>query len=145
MHQAHKYHIYPIGRVHQEDDACWIDVFEPYRAGLHGIEQFSHVTVLFWCHEKSTPQDRSTLRVHPCGDEANPQTGVFATRSPARPNPIAVSVCRLLHVRPSRIDLASIDALDQSPVVDIKGYFPDSTRGENIVIPQWRYPRPDGP
>ena len=128
----------PIGKVNRDGDDYWIDVFPQYRDGLKGLEQFSHVTVLFWCHEKDGPDHRNLLQVHPCGNPANPLTGVFATRSPARPNPAAVTVCRLLQVQPDRIEVAEIDAYHQSPVIDIKGYFPPTPTGERITTPTWQ-------
>ena len=131
------YTITPIGKVIRNGEDCWIDVLPPYWDGLEGIEQYSHITVLFWCHEKDDPQHRSILQVHPCKNPDNPLTGVFATRSPARPNPVAVSVCRLLDVQSNRIQVAEIDAFDQSPVIDIKGYFPDLSLDESITIPEW--------
>jgi tRNA-Thr(GGU) m(6)t(6)A37 methyltransferase TsaA len=76
--------------------------------------------VLYWFDRNDTPQKRSMLRVHPRGNPDNPLRGVFATRSPLRPNPIALSQVNVLSVRGSLIEIDGIDAFDDTPVLDIK-------------------------
>ncbi len=131
------FHLIPIGTVHQRDQQAWIDIFPAYRDGLLGIEQFSHINVLYWLHENDHEEGRSVLRVHPCGNEANPLTGVFATHSPRRPNPIALTRCRVIAVADNRIVVDAIDAFDGSPVIDIKAFFPDEDGDEPLRFPRW--------
>jgi len=76
--------------------------------------------------------------VHPRGRKDNPLTGVFACRSPARPNLIGLTLCKVLSVIGGTVHVEKIDALDGSPIVDIKPYIPgiDSTT-ENVRLPDW--------
>ena len=127
---------HPIGVVHNTDEAVSVEIFAEYADGLLGLEQFSHVNVLYWFHENDTPEDRRTLQVHPCGNEANPLTGVFATHSPCRPNLIALTRCRLLSVEGRHLIIDEIDAIDGSPVVDIKSWFPDAPEPD-VRTPHW--------
>jgi tRNA (adenine37-N6)-methyltransferase len=118
-------------------DSCYIDIEEQYAGGLLGIDGFSHVIVCYWFDRNDSPESRSTLRVYPRADENNPLTGVFATHSPLRPNPIALTICRLLRVEGCRLYLENIDALDGSPVVDIKCYIDWAMPQERVRLPDW--------
>ena len=138
------FHLFPIGTVRHRDEKAWIDVYPDYRDGLLGIEQFSHINVLYWLHENDHAEGRAVLQVHPCGNEVNPLTGVFATHSPRRPNPIGLSRCRVMAVEGSRIVLDEIDAFDGSPVIDIKSFFPDEGGSEPYRYPHWEQSE-DGP
>ena len=131
------YYLSAIGTVHNRDEQAWIEILPEYLEGLLGIEQFSHVNVLYWLHENDHEQGRSVLQVHPCGNETNPLTGVFATHSPRRPNPIALTRCRVKAVEGSRIVVDEIDAFDGSPVIDIKSFFPDEAHVEEFRFPRW--------
>lgn len=93
-----------------------ITVFPEYQAAMDGIEPGQTITVLFWLHQAR----RDILRVHPRGDTSRPIRGVFATRSPVRPNPIAVSELLVLVVADTKITVQGLDILDGTPVLDIK-------------------------
>ncbi len=136
--------LFPIGTVHVRDEQAWIEIYPEHLDGLLGIEEFSHINVLYWLHENDHEQGRSVLQVHPCGNEANPLTGVFATHSPRRPNPIALSRCRIKAVEHNRIVVDEIDAFDGSPVIDIKSFFPDEGCDEHYRFPRWER-NEDGP
>jgi tRNA-Thr(GGU) m(6)t(6)A37 methyltransferase TsaA len=110
----------PIGFVRKEDGHASIVLEKRYEPGLMGLENFSHVTVVYWFHLNDTPEKRAILQVHPQGNEANPMRGVFATHSPVRPNLIAISRCKLLSVRDNIIEIDGIDAFDGTPVLDLK-------------------------
>ena len=131
------FHLNPIGTVHLRQESAWIEIFPEYREGLLGLEQFSHIHVLYWLHENDHAEGRAVLQVHPRGNETNPLTGVFATHSPRRPNPIALSRCRIKAVEKNRIEVDEIDAFDGSPVIDIKSYFPDDAGAEPYRFPRW--------
>jgi len=131
------YNIYPIGIVHNKDDDVRIEIYPQYEQALLGIEQFSHILVLYWFDENDTPEGRSILQVHPCGNPKNPLTGVFATHSPRRPNLIALSKCRIVAIEGSSITVDRIDAYDGSPVIDIKSYFPDEENNSDYRFPEW--------
>ena len=131
------FELIPIGIVHQQEKKAWIEIFSAFQDGLLGIEQFSHIHILYWLHENDHPQGRSVLQVHPCGNESNPLTGVFATQSPRRPNLIALTRCRILAVADNRIEVDEIDARDGSPVIDIKCFFPYEEAAGQYRFPQW--------
>ena len=139
------FHLFPVGAVHLGDETAWIEIFPEYLDGLLGIAQFSHINVLYWLHENDHDEGRRVLQVHPCGNEANPLTGVFATHSPRRPNLIALTRCRLKAVEGNRIFVDEIDALDGSPVIDIKAWFPDETGAEKYRFPRWEQSENDPP
>ncbi len=90
---------------------------------LDGIEDFSHLLVLYWSH-RVPPEGRSIIKAHPMGRKDLPLVGIFATRSPARPNTICATVVRLLERKENVIKIEGLDALDGSPIVDIKPYIP---------------------
>lgn len=86
--------------------------------GLLGLEPGGDILVLSYFHEA----ERDVLQVHPRGDPANPLRGVFSTRSPARPNPIAVTNARIERIEGNVLHVVGLDALNGTPVVDIKSY-----------------------
>ena len=94
-----EYYLKPIGWVKRQNGRVVVEVEEPYLAALLGLEQYSHIWVIYWFHENDNPRDRRYLRVHPCRNPGNPLTGVFAARAPVRPNLIGLSAARLLSVR----------------------------------------------
>jgi len=93
-----------------------IEIYPEYLAGLEGIKQGDIIVVLFWLHKA----DRSVLMVHPRGDTSKPKRGVFSTRSPVRPNPIAVSELTVEEINDNIITVRGLDILDATPVIDIK-------------------------
>ena len=135
MEKASHYRVDTIGYVRKREVSTTIELLPAYRDGLLGIEGFSHIIVCYWLHENDTAETRSTLRVHPRGDRKNPLTGVFATHSPARPNPIAITVCALKAVERTSLVIDAIDAFDGSPVIDIKCYIPYEREG--VRVPNW--------
>ncbi len=108
-----------------------ITIAEPYRAGLDGLGGYSHVIVLVWLDRAS----RRPLIIRRQRHFDKPR-GVFSVRSPVRPNPIGLSVCRLVGVDAAagRIDLDAIDFLDGTPVIDIKPYRPGIDAIPDAVI-----------
>jgi len=95
---------------------AWL-VFEPeVIPALDGLAAGDRVVVLTWLDRS----DRSTLRVHPRGDRSAPELGVFATRSPDRPNPIGLHEVEIARVEPGRLLVRGLEAIDGTPVVDLK-------------------------
>lgn len=84
--------------------------------GLHGLEAGTDVVVLTWLDRAS----RDVLAVHPRGDAERPMTGVFNTRSPHRPNPIGLHRVRILAIDGHRLHVRNLEAIDQTPVLDVK-------------------------
>jgi tRNA-Thr(GGU) m(6)t(6)A37 methyltransferase TsaA len=132
-----QFDIIPVGMIHKKDQSVFIKIDEAYGDGLLGLEQFSHILVLAWFHENDTEEKRKTLLVHPRGDKANPLTGVFATRSPARPNLIALFTCEILSIEGNVIYVKDIDAIHGTPVIDIKPYIPRSDAVSGARVPWW--------
>ena len=93
-----------------------LEIFPQYQEGLDGILPGQTIVVLFWLH-KST---RNILQVYPRGDRSRGLRGVFATRSPARPNPIAISELKVQAVHGNRLEVSGLDILDGTPILDIK-------------------------
>lgn len=112
-------------------------VIDPALSGiLEGIEDFSHIMVLYWPH--LIPEARRGLRrVHPMGRKDMPVRGIFATCSPARPNPILVSTVPLVDVAGSVLRVRGLEAVDGSPIVDIKPFSRDYHGAENVRVPAW--------
>ena len=131
-----KIKIEPIGKIHKDDRCIFIEISENYEEALLGLDGFSHIYVLYWFHENDTPGNRATLRVHPRYTSENPLTGVFACCAPMRPNLIGLTICKINSVSKNRIYIQDIDALDTSPVLDIKPYFPKEDLID-IRIPDW--------
>jgi tRNA-Thr(GGU) m(6)t(6)A37 methyltransferase TsaA len=114
------YEVRPIGWVRKAGGRTTIELYDEYRPALLGVDALERIWVLYWFDRNDTPARRSVLQVHPRGNPANPLRGVFATRAPLRPNPIALSRCRVLGVRGNVIEIDGIDAFADTPVLDIK-------------------------
>lgn len=96
---------------------AWVEIDPAFAGALEGIPVGSEILLLTWLHQSK----RETLRVHPRGDPQNPIRGVFATRSPDRPNPIGLHRVRVLEIAGSRsLRVEPLEAIDGTPVVDIK-------------------------
>ena len=94
-----------------------LEIFPDFAAGLNGIAPGAEIIVLTWLHEA----ERQTLEVHPRDDESRPLTGVFATRSADRPNPVGLHRVTVLNVdRSGWLAVTSLEAIDGTPVIDLK-------------------------
>jgi tRNA-Thr(GGU) m(6)t(6)A37 methyltransferase TsaA len=103
---------------------------------LDGIEEFSHLMVIYWSH--LIPEERcKMLKVHPLGSKEFPLVGTFATHSPARPNSILVTVVRLLERQGNLLKVTGLDALNGSPILDIKPYLPEKWDLKDVRMPEW--------
>lgn len=128
----------PIGMVEKKDGKTLLRIEAKVAPALLGLDGYSHVWVFYWFDRNDTPQRRSVLQVHPRGNRRNPLTGVFATRSPVRPNLIALSLCKIRSVKGAVVELEGIDAFDKTPILDLKPYIPriDQPKGDTRV-PAW--------
>ena len=93
-----------------------IEIYPEFLAALEGIHKGNTIVVLFWLDRA----DRDILRVYPRGDKSKPKRGVFSTRSPVRPNPIAISELLVEDIKDTYIKVRGVDILDSTPVIDIK-------------------------
>ncbi len=132
------FELYPVGRVKRKGKAVSLNIFKKYTDALKGLDDFSHVFVLYWFDRNDTPEKRRILQVHPRGNKKNPLTGVFACRAPVRPNLIALSLCRILSVKNNIVYIENIDALNNSPILDIKPYIPQiDHKIKDVRLPDW--------
>jgi tRNA-Thr(GGU) m(6)t(6)A37 methyltransferase TsaA len=132
-----EYPLYPIGYIHsplkQRDEApkqgregapdAWLELESAVAQGLDGMAVGSEIIVITWLHQA----DRAILKVHPRDDTRNPLTGVFATRSSDRPNPLGLHRVTVLEIAGHRVKVGPIEAIDGTPVVDIKPVLVQST------------------
>lgn len=93
-----------------------LEIYPEYQEGLDGIEIGQTIVVLFWLHKSA----RDALKVYPRGDRSRGLRGVFATRSPIRPNPIAISELKVLAIQSNCLEVTGLDILDGTPIIDIK-------------------------
>jgi L-fuculose-phosphate aldolase len=114
-----RYEIRPVGVVHAGDGECTIEVRPELEPALLGIGPGDRLQVLYWMHGLGEA-DRRTLQCHPMGNASRPKRGVFALRSPMRPNPIGSTVVTVKEVRGTALRVEGLDAKDGSPVVDLK-------------------------
>ena len=96
-----------------------IKIFKEYSEGIADLEGFSHLILVYHFHLAK----RGSLKVKPYMDEK--KHGVFATRSPSRPNPIGISIVRLLRIEANKLYIKDVDIIDRTPLLDIKPYVPE--------------------
>jgi tRNA-Thr(GGU) m(6)t(6)A37 methyltransferase TsaA len=132
------YFVYPIGYIRSTlralEDAprqgsegapdAWLEVQPEYARGLHGISAGDDVIVITWFHRA----ERDVLEVHPRDDATAPLAGVFATRSPSRPSPLGLHRVTVREIAGLRLRIGPIEAIDGTPVVDIKAIWSDGIR-----------------
>jgi len=136
----------PIGVVHSPItagvDADWgsvvaeIHLDPALAAGLRGLDQFSHLLVIFFIHAASFDPATDLVR-RPRGRADLPEVGIFAQRAKHRPNPLGLTAVRLLGVDGPVLRVQGLDAIDGTPVLDLKPYFPAFDRVADAVTPEW--------
>jgi len=112
---------------------AWLELTAPVAQGLVGITVGDELIVITWLHRAR----RDVLQVHPRGSLEAPLTGVFATRSPDRPNPVGLHRVSVLEVAGQRLRVASMEAIDGTPILDIKPYIPGLDQREGVRVPEW--------
>jgi tRNA-Thr(GGU) m(6)t(6)A37 methyltransferase TsaA len=122
--------IQPIGVIRSEiknkEDAplfytegapnAFLEIFPEFEEGLHRMQAGDEIIVITWLHLGR----RDVLKVHPRNDPSNPLTGVFLTRSEDRPNPLGLHRVKVLEINTGRLHIGPIEAIDGTPVIDIK-------------------------
>ena len=134
-----RFTVVQIGTIRSDAEGMRIELKEGYLPALEGLVGFSHLQILWWFSESDTPEERERLQEESPYKNAPAVMGVFATRSPNRPNPLALSCAEVLSVNYQKgiIELAYVDALDGSPVLDLKPYTPSLDRVERPGVPSW--------
>ncbi len=116
----------PVQTSASKDVEAEIEIFDQYKEGLTDLNGFSHIYVIFFLNMVKEPK----LKVIPFLDTV--ERGIFATRSPARPNSVGLSLVELVSVNGNILRIRGVDMLDGSPVIDIKPYVPDFEKCENV-------------
>lgn len=131
--------IFSIGKIVNEEKNVKIILDSKYSKGLKGLEDYSHVFVLWWADGCDTDEYRMTVLEKKPYKKGPDEIGVFALRSPERPNPIEVSIVNISYVDAEKgiLGLFYIDAFDGSKVLDLKPYTPSIDRIEKPRIPEW--------
>lgn len=120
-----------------------IEIFKDFSKGLDGIDDFSHLIIVFWMN-KVSEENRKTLKVKLKGflrfgfkeNEIGPEVGVFCSASPHRPNPIGITIVELINRNGRFLKVKGLDVFNGTPVIDIKPYTYDR-KIENIKVPKW--------
>lgn len=134
-----QFFVNPIGKVRIAEEGMFIELDAKYAQALRGLEKFSHINVIWWLSESDNEQFREVLEASSPYKNGPLSIGIFATRSPVRPNPVALSTAQILYIdgEKARIAVAYIDAHDGSPVIDLKPYTPSWDRVDKPLVPEW--------
>lgn len=131
--------VHPIGRVHINENGTFIEIEQKYIPAMKAMEGFSHINVIWWFSDFDNEQFREVLEEEKPYKKAPAKMGIFSTRSPIRPNPIALTAAEIIHIDCQKgiIQIAYLDANDNTPVLDIKPYTPSLDRIEMPCVPEW--------
>ncbi|MBN2401835.1 MAG: excinuclease ABC subunit UvrA [Spirochaetes bacterium] len=126
------------GIIRKKDGKCLIELTDADYNFFDFLNNFSHIQILWWFSRFEKDNFRKTTQCDPPYEKA-PRTGVFASRSPVRPNPVGLTTARILEIVPKKkiIEINAIDAFDKTPVLDIRPYIPFINRVEKCVVPVW--------
>ncbi len=141
MNNEAPFEVRPIGRIEvdESEGRYRVQIAPPYRPALRGLDSCTHAIILWWADRLDNPGGRDGDLIVDLPYAPGRQSGVFANRSEARPNPIAITTAYLFNVdeQAGTVDLAWIDAFDGTPVLDIKPYMPMSDRVMDAEYPDW--------
>jgi tRNA-Thr(GGU) m(6)t(6)A37 methyltransferase TsaA len=129
----------PIGIVKRNGEDISLHIKEEFRPALQQLEHFSHVHVLWWANEHDNKKSRSRVDCTPPYGENPPVTGVFATRAEYRPNPIGMTIAEIIEIdhKQGIVKVVNLDAFDNTPLLDLKAYFPVCDRVKEAEVPSW--------
>jgi tRNA-Thr(GGU) m(6)t(6)A37 methyltransferase TsaA len=132
------YEIFPVGYVRREGKRTYLEILEPYVPALKELERFSHVQVFWWFSQFQDEMYRGVTQSEHAPYEA-PVLGVFACRSPVRPNPIGLTTAKILSVDGNKgiVEIVNVDAFDDTPILDLKPYFPSCDRVKDVRVAEW--------
>ena len=128
-----------IGKISVNERGMFIELEPKYIPALQALDGFSHLNIIWWFSDFDNKEARNTLETQQPYKKAPAVMGIFATRSPIRPNPIALSVIEIIRIDYEKgiIQIAYIDANDGTLVLDIKPYTPSLDRVEAPGVPEW--------
>lgn len=133
------FEVYPIGKIRNNSNGTFIEIEPKYIPAAEALDGFSHINVIWWFSDFDNTEARNTLNMPQPYKKAPATMGIFATRSPIRPNPIALTAVEIINIDYQRglIHIAYIDANDGTPILDIKPYTPSLDRIETPGVPEW--------
>jgi len=128
----------PIGTTQNRNGRTVIIVAKPFVRAMAGLDNFSHIRITWWFHRFDRPRYRRIMQVTPPYERA-PKCGVFATRSPVRPNPIGLTTAQIDQIDYDNgcLHISGFDAFDKTPILDIKPYIPHYDRVKSFAVPDW--------
>ena len=136
-----EFRLHPIGFIRKKHKENYLEILPEFQVGLYRLETISHAFILWWIHENDTLEARKAGKTIPRVTNAfsPPQEmGTFATRSPRRPNPIGMTLVKIIKVVDQQVFVDHIDAFDGTPILDIKPYLPNGDRIEDgLFLPPW--------
>jgi len=115
------------------DEVSEIVIGKKFADGLKGIEDYSHIVVVYWMDKVKD----YVLTHRPQGNPNVPTVGIFACRCPGRPNPVAITTVKLLECKRNVLKVKGLDVIDGTPVIDIKPYWPQYDKVVNERVPNW--------
>lgn len=129
----------PIGKISVNEGGMFIKLEQKYIPALQALNGFSHLNIIWWFSDFDHEEARNILETPQPYKKAPKTMGIFATRSPVRPNPLALTAVQIINIdyESGIIQIAYVDANDNSPVLDIKPYTPSLDRVENPGVPEW--------
>lgn len=134
-----KFELHKIGQVNRNHNYPELALQKEYLPAIDGLKGFSHIIVVWW-FDRLDRKDLRQIKVLDKPYKHGPESiGIFATRSPVRPNPIAISVAKVVGIDAAKgtIKIEYIDAAANSPILDIKPYYPNSDKVERPSVPEW--------
>lgn len=133
---------YVENNVSEQSDENWgntksrIRLKDEYVGGLKGLENFSHAIILTYLHEAKFVRNKHLER-RPRNLPEMPLVGIFSQRAKDRPNPIGLAAVKIIEVLTDSLIVEGIDAINGTPVIDIKPYYPQYDKIDNAIVPEW--------
>jgi len=128
-----------IGVVESSGELSRVKIFPEFCVGLEGLNNFSYIIILYWCHLRNNEEERCALQVVPIRHPSAPQVCVFACRSPSRPNPIGLCVVELTKIEDCALLVRGLDVFEGSPIIDSKPYIPRANSISDARVPEWTF------
>ena len=136
----------PIGfvknNVREKIDHDWgevnshIVIDESLKDGLKGLKDFNYIIIVYHLHQAKFIKEKHLVR-HPQGRDDMSKVGIFSQRAKDRPNPIGITTVKLISVNENIIEVQGLDAIDSTPVFDIKPYYPKYDQYKDVTVPKW--------
>lgn len=133
---------YVENNINEQSDESWgniksiIRLNNDYVGGLIGLDSFSHAIVLTYLHEAQFIQEKH-LKRRPKNLQEMPLVGIFSQRAKDRPNPIGITAVKIIEVLEDSLIVQGLDAINKTPVLDVKPYYPQYDRIDNAFVPEW--------